>query len=101
MSASDFEHLREMQYEDALTNEEPWAMDAYEVRKWAAMQGLRVRAESDEYGPVEGIWDWHGQTGEDFFLVRILDEDGRIIAGTDPRNFDAVTPLGNGRKDPT
>lgn len=61
--------------------------------EWPALQGLRVRADSDEYGSFEGIWDWHGQTGEDFFLVRILDDAGRTITGTDPRNFAAVTVL--------
>lgn len=92
LSNRDVDDLTRMQYEDALADEEPWAMEAHDVRRWAALDGKHVRCES-ETGIDEGFWQWHGQRSDDFWLVYINDAEGRLVVGTDPRNFDKVTVL--------
>jgi hypothetical protein len=82
-----------MNYEDALADGDEWADDAFDYRRWAALDGKRVRAEFNDWGSAEGVWKWKGQTGEDFYLVYILDPDGHLVVGTDPRNFETVTVL--------
>lgn len=100
LSDRDVDALTQMQYEDALADDEPWALEALAVRQWASLHGKRVAVEFDDGSTAEGVWEWHGarRTGlapddDQFYLVYINDRDGRLIVGTDARNFDKVTVL--------
>lgn len=92
LSNRDVDALTQMQYEDALADEEPWAIESAQVREWIALDGKHVVCEG-ECGTDEGIWQWRGQTGDDFYLVYINTPDGKLVVGTDPRNFDSITVL--------
>jgi hypothetical protein len=90
----DVDDLIRGQYEEALMDDEPWAVESHDVHRWAALDGKRVRVESDE-GGAEGIWRWKGQTAEDFWLVYIVHPaEGYVILGTDPRNFTSIEIVG-------
>lgn len=96
LSNRDVDALTQMQYEDALADDEPWANEAFDVRQWAALDGKHVVCES-ECGTDEGVWQWRGPRGDDFYLVYINTPDGELVVGTDPRNFTKITVLdGNG-----
>lgn len=60
---------------------------------WAEMDGKQVRIEDPECGIIEGTWRFFGKTGDNFWLVKIMDDQDELIVGTDPRNFTSVTVL--------
>lgn len=98
----DVDDLTHMEYEDALSDGEPWADESLAVReveaakeRWAALNGKRVAVEFDDGCSAEGVWQYRGQTAEDFYLVYInAPEDPTwVVVGCDARSFDKVTVL--------
>lgn len=90
----DIDELIHDEYEQALEHDAPWALESLRYREWAALHGKTVHAvfaEDDGPSDVWGVWEWHGQRAEDFYLVKINDPAGNLIVGTDPRNFRSVT----------
>lgn len=92
MSNRDIDAVTRMQYEDALADEEPWALDAYDFHQAMALDGQHVKVEFDEGCTAEGVWCWKGQTAEDFWLVYIVkpEDPTWIVVGCDYRSFDKV-----------
>ncbi len=57
------------------------------------LDGEGVAVEFADGTEADGFWEWVGQTGDDFYLVRINELDGSLIVGADVRTFTKVTVL--------
>lgn len=93
LSNRDVDAIVQMEYEDALGDGKEWALESHDYHRWVALDGKRVRVIMLEGDTYEGLWDWHGPTGDDFYLVYINDDQGKLIIGTDPRNMAEITVL--------